>query len=114
MSDRQVDELDRNRPRERKADRLPLRGVHRERVEDRACRLVDGVDEERHRRDHLFRAGERDERTRLGRPLDQDAVRWVRFERVEQAPRRTRTVVPNTVESHRLDRGHQSCSLHAR
>ena len=96
---RQVHEADRDAAREREPNRLPLGRELGERVEHRARRRVDGIDEQRHRRLHLGRAGELHHLRGVGRPFDEHGVRAHGFQRSHQAAGAAGTVVAHAEDA---------------
>ncbi len=91
----QVDEAGRDVVLQRPADRGPLRGEPGQRPEGRTAGLVHRVGEQRDRRPHVLLGGERDQRVRLGRALDQHHVRTGLVEGGAHRPRRPGAVVPH-------------------
>ena len=101
---RQVGEPDRDAVPQRPPDRHPLGRERRHRVEARASRVGDVVDEPGDRRSRAGVGEQRHDLLELGWPLDDDHVRGQRVEGERHRPGRARAVVshPEDVDRHAL------------
>ena len=110
VASRQVGEPDRDAVPQRPPDRHPLGRERRHRVEARAPRVGDVVDEPGDRRGRPGVGEQRHDPLELGRPLDDNHVRAQRVEGERHRPGRARPVVPHPED---VDRHAQSSSRQA-
>jgi hypothetical protein len=98
MGLRQIDEAHRDALLQRVAERLPLGGEDRQRVEDRLVRYGARIDQERDGRLHLRVREERDERVAFGRTFDQHDVGRELLQRGAHASSAARSVMADAEE----------------